>query len=228
MIGWALFVVVLLAAGYFGWRHIYGFLAPNEPVPGARLLIVEGWMPRAELDQAVAIFRKGKYDRVVTTGGPIEEWWAATPQMSSFAELAAHYLKTHGLDGADVTAVPAPASAQDRTYLSAVKVRKWIDRQGAGIKAVDVVSAGVHARRTRMMYRQALGPEVKVGIFAAHSSEYDEAQWWKSSAGAKGVMGETISLVWVTLFFRPPEQGSREETWGPQPPADTATKPREG
>ena len=88
--GWLVLGVVLLAAGFFFWRHIYGFLAPNEPAPGARVLVVEGWMPRAELDQAVKIFRRGKYDRVVTTGGPIEEWWGVTPQMAWFAELGGH------------------------------------------------------------------------------------------------------------------------------------------
>lgn len=216
--GWLLLCVALLASGYVFWRHIYGFLAPTEPAPGARLLVVEGWMPRAELDQAIAIFRAGHYERVVTTGGPIDEWWASAPQNSSFADMAARYLRTHGLADVDVQAAPAPPSAQDRTFLNAVKLREWIDRQHLDVKALDVVSAGPHARRSRMMYRMALGPKVDVGIIAAHSSEFNEGNWWKSSAGAKAVLGETISIIWVTCFFHPPAPGSWEEAWGPRPP----------
>src|SRR4051812_32657541 len=101
------FAAACLVAG----RHIHGFLAPNSPAPGARILVVEGWIPGELLDQAVTAFRARGYRRVVTTGGPIEEWLEFRGS-SSYADWTANYLRKHGLQDADVTAVSAPASAQ--------------------------------------------------------------------------------------------------------------------
>jgi len=63
---------MLLAAvlGVLAARGIHSFLAPTEPV-GSRLLVVEGWIPDEEIDQVVARFREGKYERIVTTGAPV-------------------------------------------------------------------------------------------------------------------------------------------------------------
>jgi len=217
---------LLLGAGIvalaFGANSL---LAPNQPArgsdgAGAKLLVVEGWLNEAELDQAVAAFRHGRYERVVTTGGPIESWEAGRP-WKHYAERAAAYLNDHGLAGVPVVAVPAPASAQDRTFLSAVMVREWAQRAGVKLDAIDLFSAGVHARRSRLLYRMALGEPVQVGVFAAWPTDFDPERWWTSSQGAKLVMGETISLIWTHCCFWPGAPGSHEERWAV--PAASAT-----
>lgn len=194
------------------------YLAVTEPArgadgKGARLLIVEGWMDDRELDQAVAVFRNGRYERVVTTGGPLESWIGIPVPWKDYAERGARYLAAHGLADATIDAVPAPASAQDRTFLSAVVVREWAARQRTPLDAVDLLSVGVHARRSRMMFRAALGPGVEVGVIAAQPSFYEPQRWWKTSAGAKLVLGESISLAWTACCFWPPAVGSHEERW---------------
>src|SRR5487761_2217124 len=110
--GWVVLLAVAGTACVFVLRNIYAFLAPNDPAPQARTLVVEGWLDGGELDQAVAAFRTGRYERVVTTGGPIEKWMGFR-QASNYADWAAGYLKPPGLAGAEVTPVPAPASAQE-------------------------------------------------------------------------------------------------------------------
>ncbi len=194
------------------------YLAVTEPArdadgKGARLLIVEGWMDDRELDQAVAVFRNGRYERIVTTGGPLESWIGIPVPWKDYAERGARYLAAHGLADATIDAVPAPASAQDRTFLSAVVVREWAARQRIPLDAVDLLSVGVHARRSRMMFRAALGPGVEVGVIAAQPSFYEPQRWWKTSAGAKLVLGESISLAWTACCFWPPAVGSHEERW---------------
>lgn len=211
--GWVVLLAVVGTVCFFALRNIYAFLAPNAPAPQARTLVVEGWLDGGELDQAVAVFRTGRYERVVTTGGPIENWMGFR-QASNYADWAAGYLKTHGLAGADVTPVPAPASAQERTFLSAVKVRDWAAMQGLALNAFDVFSAGTHARRSRMLYQMAFGPSVEVGVLSARPEGYDEQHWWRTSAGAKSVLGETIGLLWTTCCFHPGPPGSHEEMWG--------------
>jgi hypothetical protein len=208
-----LLLIALAALGLLAAiRFMYPFLAQERPAPGARLLVIEGWLGAGEFDQAVVIFRRGQYERVVTTGGPIDNW----PDLlgaTNHADFAARYLRTHGLAGVDLTSVPAPASAQERSFLSAVQVRDWATRQGLRPTALDVFSSGVHARRSRMLYQLAFGPEVDVGVLSARPSDYESEGWWQTSAGAKTVLGELISLAWTVCCFHPGAVGSHQERW---------------
>jgi hypothetical protein len=213
--GWLALLLIGAATIVLVALKLHSFLALNQPV-GARVLAVEGWMDPEGLDQAVAAFRSGGYERVVTTGGPIDNW-RASPSDPTFAQRAADYLTQHGLAEASVTAVPAPLSAQDRTFLSAVMVREWAKRSGLTLDAIDVFTSAAHARRSRLLYRLAFGPNVEVGVFAARASYYDAEAWWRTSTGAKDVITEAVGLLWMKCFFQPPPPGSHEERWAVPP-----------
>jgi hypothetical protein len=215
--GWGAILVAVVTVGVALAFAANAWLAPTKPArgadgAGARLLIVEGWLDAPDLDQAISAFRHGRYQRIVTTGGPIgaEAGWQPWP---TFAERAAAYLKAHGLADAHIDAVPAPASAQDRTFLSAVVVRDWAQRSGVTLGTVDLFSAGVHARRSHLLFRMAFGPGVTVGVLASRPVDFDARRWWRSSAGTKAVLGETLSLAWTACCFWPPAPGSHEERW---------------
>ena len=205
-------LAVLVAA-----RSVGGYLAHSDPAGGrdghgARTLVVEGWLDERDLDDAIAIARRGRYQRVITTGGPIETWregvvWA------SYAERAADYLRRAPV-GIPVIALPAPGVAQDRTFLSAVVVREWLRREQPGLDSIDLLSAGVHARRSRLAYRMAFGSAVEVGVVATAPRRYDIDRWWRTSEGAKTVLGELISLTWTKCCFWPGADGSYEERGG--------------
>ena len=184
------------------------FLAPNEPArgrdgSGARTLVVEGWLDAPEIAQAVAAFRRGRYARVLTTGGPIEPW-SDIGGWQNYAVRGAAYLRRHGLTEVPIIAVPAPETQQDRSYLSALMVREWAEQSGTKLEAIDLFSAGVHARRSRWVYRMALGGDVEVGVFAAVPKEFDAEHWWRTSSGTKTTLGEAISLLWTGCCFWPP------------------------
>jgi hypothetical protein len=216
LLGWIVLLAMGATACAIGARYIYAFLAPSDPAPHAQILVVEGWISKEELDQAAAAFNAGKYARIVTTGGPVDSWHNAH-YGSNFAESAADYLRMHDPKLANVVPIPAPASAQDRTYLSAVMVREWVAKSGVQVTEIDVFSSGPHARRSRLLYRLAFGPNVRVGVLAARSPEIEEPRWWGTSSGAKAVIGETIGLLWAACCFHPDPPGSREEMWGPLP-----------
>jgi hypothetical protein len=96
--GWLTLLLVAGAGAVIAARNVYSFLATTEPV-GARTLVVEGWLPPTELDQAIDVFRAGGYRRIVTTGGPISnefERWGA----DSYAERARSYLEEYFQDAA--------------------------------------------------------------------------------------------------------------------------------
>jgi hypothetical protein len=133
---------------------------------------------------------------------------------SNYAESAADFYLSRGLAPEAVIPVPAPASAQGRTFLGAVMIRQWTDKLPEPISAIDVYSYGPHARRTRLLYRLAFGPGVQVGIRSATPSRYRSETWWRTSAGAKEVMIETIAWLWTKCCFSAPKRDSLEEKWG--------------
>ena len=74
------------------------------------------------------------------------------------------------------------------------------------VGSINVVTESVHARRTRLLFQEAFGGEVKVGIIAARNPDYDPEHWWSSSDGFREVSGETIAYLYARLFFRPPRE----------------------
>jgi len=50
---------------------IHPFLAVTHRVP-AKVLVVEGWTHVYGVDAAVQEFKSGHYERILTTGGPVE------------------------------------------------------------------------------------------------------------------------------------------------------------
>lgn len=218
---WGLLLMLAIAAALAMALGLsaYRLLAVQSPAPGARTLVVEGWLDADELRQAAATARSGRYERVLTTGGPIEPAMDAG-DWKNFAVRSAAQLRAIGLTEMPVIAVPAPASAQDRSYLSAVMVREWATQNDPALVALDLYSAGAHARRSWLVYRMAFGNGVEVGVLAARPTEYDPQRWWTSSAGAKTTLGETLALAWTKCCFWPGPRGSHDERWGvPAAPA---------
>lgn len=210
--GWLLILGALALAAFLLVRNAYSLLALNDPAAGARILVVEGWLDPPDLEQAIAVFRQGRYDRVVTTGGPMLSWGPACT-WDSYAHRGASYLLAHGLADVPLDIVPAPASLQERTFLSAVMLREWMQRSGVHADAIDLYSAGIHARRSRLLFQMALGSQTQVGVMAARPQQYDPQGWWRTSVGVKTMIGEVISMAWTTCCFWPASAGSHEERW---------------
>jgi hypothetical protein len=212
--GWLLLALLAAGLGQVALRRLYPFLAPQAPV-GHGVLVVEGWLSEDAFDAAAAVWRSGGYTLLVTTGGPLERGPLAA-SVPSFAEFAARSLEQRGVPRTALAVVPAPASAQDRTFLSAVMVRDWVESRGEQISALDVVSEAAHARRTWLLYRAAFGDELPIGIRAAPPHGYDPEAWWRTTGGVKDVLAETIGWAYVACCFDPGPRGSHEERWGPR------------
>lgn len=202
-------LVLLLLSIFIGIifaRNIYYYLAQNEPV-GARFLVIEGWLSPEELDQAARYFKKGGYQQIITTGGPISGW----PDLlikSDYAKVAADYLAMRGVPRDSIIVVPTPASSQERTFLSAVTLRKSVRKMGFNLDAIDVFSSGAHSRRSRLLFQMALGHTVRVGILAAQPAHYDPDAWWRASNGVEEIIFQSIGFLWVKCCFWPGDPGS--------------------
>jgi hypothetical protein len=209
--GWLFLLVIAFAICLFVMHNIYAFLAQNEPI-GARVLAVEGWLTPEELDQAAQAFKKGGYERLVTTGGPISGWHESSKH-GSYAQVAADYLTQQGIPRNVIIAVPTPASAQERTFLSAVVLRESAHKLGVTLDRIDLFSSGAHSRRSRLLFQIAFGQKARIGILSARPADYNPDVWWRSSSGVESMVFQSIALLWVKCCFWPGPPGSQQELW---------------
>lgn len=209
--GFCVIAVVLTMFSFFIIRNVATFLAENKPIAG-RYLVVEGWVDQISLLRALKMYKKGSYEALITTGGPI--LGQPKSDYKTHAESAAAFIRKQGFDNSQLNVVPAPASAQNRTFLSAVMVREWLAANKNGLVSIDVFSDSVHARRTQLLYKMAFSDQVQIGIISAPPNGFKLRQWWKTSIGARTVLSEFLGFVRAKYFFYPGEYGSHQEKWG--------------
>lgn len=182
-------------------RNAYDFLAVNDPVPGG-ILVVEGWGPDFFLSEAVEEFRRGHYEGMFVTGGPIEKGSLFT-EYKTYAQLAGASLLRMGMDEKDLHIIPADYVRKDRTYASAVALRNWLQAHHATVKKLSIMSMGPHSRRSRLLYEKAFGDQLRVGIVAVKDDEIDPKRWWATSQGFRSVTGEMIAYLYARFLFYP-------------------------
>jgi len=180
---------------------IQPFLAVNSKVHG-QFLIVEGWIPPETLKYAVAEFNEGGYREIFTSGCVVREH-LNTDAKITYADWAAGDLRKLGIPSSLVQAVPCWQQRRDRTYSSALAVKDWLDGHHIPVKSIDVMTVGVHARRSRLLYQEAFGSKVQVGVIAIPDPDYDAKHWWSYSEGVQDVLGEGIAYLYAKFLFWP-------------------------
>jgi len=185
-------------------RDLHAFLAVNDPVSNG-ILVVEGWTPDYGMELVREKFKQDHYQKIYVTGGPIE-YGMHLSAYETYAQLGAATLVKLGLDSNAVQAVPGPRVIQDRTYYSAVSLKKWLLEHGITPTRILLLSDGPHTRRSRLLYQMAMGKDVKVGSIAIPPKDYDERQWWRYSAGVRSVVSEFVAYLYARFLFFPPKQ----------------------
>lgn len=199
--GWILAIAVLAALLIFCVWNADRFLAVNKPVPDG-VLVVEGWSPDYALETALAEANRDPHHKLYVIGGPLEEG-APLSEYKSFAELGAAVLLRMGMTTNSVQAVPAPYVRKDRTFAAAMALRNWFIQHGGEPKAINLISVGAHARRSRLMFQKAFGNGTRVGIMNVQDRNFDSHRWWTSSAGVRSVLDEMIAYFYARFLFFP-------------------------
>jgi len=199
--GWVIVFLVVAACLITGMLRIHAFLAVNQPI-SSEVMVVEGWLPDFALKKAVQTFKSQNYHLMVVTGGPIGTGHMLV-KYKNYAELAATILEQLGLERSLMVVIPAPDVIKDRTYASAVALKNWLTASQLSLKTINLVTLGAHARRSRLLFEQALGPGITVGIIAFEDPGYDHRQWWKSSLGVRMTLGELIAYGYARCLFNP-------------------------
>lgn len=206
--------VILFIIGLVGtilFRNIALFLTVNEPL-GADTLVIEGWMGKEELEQALVYFNAKGYSRAIIVGGPISNDFHGID--TNFAERAAGYLQSKGLPVDKTVVITSPWSAQNRTFLNAVMTRDWLSQTPPTVRSLDIFSSHLHTRRSRYLFQLAFGDAVEIGVVPSVPANFDPEHWWRSSASGKYVAVEFAGWVMTRCCFNPGEPGSHFERWG--------------
>jgi hypothetical protein len=182
-------------------RFMYPFLAITNRVHG-QFLVVEGWIPPETLKSAVTEFKEGDYQMILTSGSVVRDHLNMEVK-TTYANWAASDLRKLGISDDLVQAAPCWNDRRDRTYSSALAVKVWLDEHHLPVKSLDLITLGPHARRSRLLYEEAFGSEVKVGVIAIASPDYDAKHWWRYSEGVRDVVGEGIAYVYAKFLFWP-------------------------
>jgi hypothetical protein len=157
-------------------------------------------------------FKNGSYERIFTTGGPENGTGGYTNDYNTSASVAAESLEKFGVPDDLVQMVPSRVSAGERTYSSAVALREWFRDHNLAIHSFNVLTEGSHARRTQLLYKEAFGKNVTIGIIAVSNPDYDPKDWWRYSDGVREVIGESIAYIYAKFFFYPSASLSAPDT----------------
>ena len=192
------FSLVMVSIIFFSHQ----FLAPTKSVKGD-VLVVEGWLPDYALLKVKERFEKEEYRLLVTTGGRIGTGYHLS-EYKTWASLTAARLKKLGIPPEKIMSTSESViNKKHRTYYSVLALNEKIKKDNLLIKSMDVVSLGVHARRTWFLYKKVFA-SASVGIIAIKPKSYDPLKWWLYSAGVRGVISEMIAYLYVRLIFSPP------------------------
>jgi hypothetical protein len=71
------------------------------------------------------------------------------------------------------------------------------------VRSINVLTESAHARRTWLLFQEAFGDQVNVGIISARNPDYDPAHWWRSSDGFREVISELVAYLYARFYFLP-------------------------
>jgi len=200
--GWLLLSSAGLVAAYFAFLNIHPFLAVTHRV-NTNILVVEGWMERYAIRACAEEFKNRSYDRIFTTGGPENGDGDYTNDYNTSASVAAEGLKKFGIPKDVIQMAPSHVLGRERTYSSAIALRDWFRDHNLAIHSFNVLTEDCHAQRTQLLYQEAFGENVTVGIIAVSNPDYDPKDWWRYSDGVQEVIGESIAYIYARFLFYP-------------------------
>jgi len=195
-----LVLIIFFFAAYLSVKNIYSFLAPQKPVV-SKVLVIEGWLSDYALQECLDLFNKDSYDLMLITGGPLNTGYVLMNYKST-AQVAKETLLRLGAPPEKVIAISRKLVWSDRTFQSALVLKKYLMKEMPLCKSFNLVSLGAHSRRSWLLFNRAM-PNYKIGIITLKEKLYDTNYWWRTSKGLRSIITEFLGYFYVLLFFFP-------------------------
>jgi uncharacterized SAM-binding protein YcdF (DUF218 family) len=198
-----------LALAWLMLIETHPFLAVTDRVD-ANYLVMEGWVHMFAAQTTAAEFRSGKYRGIFVTGSPVKGSGDYDKDSNTEAWVGADLLLRAGIPEGQLQRIARRQVDRDRTYGSALELKTWIQEHHPEVHAINVLTEDAHARRTRLLFQEALGPDIKVGVIAAPNPDYDPHHWWRYSEGVREITGETIAYLYAKFLFWPEKHNNED------------------
>ena len=183
-------------------RNIYEYLAVPSFRVDADIVVVEGWVPDYVVQAAADEFKRGGYRAIVTSGLELEP--SKRGAIDSVATEAAVRLAQMGIAPSQILVCPTPLTNWNKTAKSARVVCETLESRGIQPNGINVVTIGVHARRSRLAYQHAFEAKIPIGIFQIPETGLDPGRWWLSGLGIKRVTKGYVAWIRERLFGASP------------------------
>jgi|GEM_PF-516824 len=173
----------------------------SEPVDHLRLISTSSYVPPALLDNIFVKYLRidgVNVHRIARSVEFIHTDSTRAPAWPTYAHASAAHLERLGVEGERIIIAPALDPTMSRTLANAEGFA--LRAQQDHVRQVDVLSLGVHARRSRKLYQQACGEEVDVGVIALLDPAAAPGEWWKNPRGWYTVIKE-MALVPLSSFL---------------------------
>jgi hypothetical protein len=188
-----------------GLRGLDPFLAVTARVPTSTL-VIDGWIPTWNLAQAAAEYQRGGYERVLVVRASYG--YESLDHDPGNLQILQQVLHRFGIPAERLSGVTFPGLRKDRTLTSARAVQHWFQTHGLPLDSLNLFTVGAHARRSRLLYRRAMGRDVAIGVIAAEDPSYLGARWWRYSDGIREVPFEALAYLYVRLSWASPDPES--------------------
>ena len=172
-----------------------------RPVHSLELLSTNSGMPPDDVDNIyVKRFQVGGVNMhgLVTELVRVHGDGSRSNGSPTHAHAAAAQLVARGIPASSITIAPALDVGASKTLANAAGFAAVAKRQG--LDRFDVISLGVHARRSRKMYRKAMEGDAMVGVIAIPDPEVASDSWWEHRLGRYRMLKELAGVPMSTFF----------------------------
>jgi hypothetical protein len=119
----------------------------------------------------------------------------------SWAFGSASRLVQLGFDAKKLIKINVPPVLSRHTLTGAADVKRWLEHSGTNVCCVDVLTLGVHARKSWIFSRYAFGGSYQVGIIAVPETSFDPKYWLASRRGTWSVLRNLAGYVYYKFWI---------------------------
>lgn len=170
-------------------QRVYRFLSDDHPV-AAQVLVVQGWVVGPWIKGMVTSeIERGGYKHIIITGTEEE----VVP--------AKELLIENGISQEIISsAVIINKKKQHRTFHEAFGLKYYLEDNMPGLRAVNVVTASIHGKKTHIIFKKVLGDSLQVGIITGKRGAGDPSRWRRSLPGIKKMVKYSIGYLYAVIW----------------------------
>lgn len=116
---------------------------------------------------------------------------------NSHPQIIRNKMFEFGVDSSKAIAITIEKSDFNRTLASARAVHNFLKSSEYSIKGINVVSKGIHSRRTWLTYRKILAGPYEIGIISLPDTDNPESE---KTTTAK-ILGEALDLIYYHIVL---------------------------